>query len=125
MSENEHEYKEPEALKKAPCIEIKNVNGGWCLGINYLSTKHPILEQLSGGRTRLVVEMSDMAAEELRLAFSLPRVPAPLDASEAIVRATHALHLLRAQLAAGAAAGATIELTSLIREISSEHRRLK
>jgi hypothetical protein len=108
-----YEHEEPEALKKAPCIEIKNVNpnadGGWCLGLNYLSTEQPVLEQLRGGRVRLVVEMSEMAAEALRRAFSLPLVPAPIDASEAIVRATHAL------------AGATIELTSLIREINTEH----
>lgn len=49
------------------------------------------IEKLQGERSRVVVDMSDMAAEELQHKFGIMRVPAPLDATEAIVRATHSL----------------------------------
>jgi hypothetical protein len=49
------------------------------------------IEKLQGERSRVVVEMSDTVADEIRHKFGLMRVPAPLDATEAIVRATHSL----------------------------------
>lgn len=65
----------------------------------------PILEKLHGDLARFVVKMPLHVAEELRNKFEIALVPAAIDATEAIVRATHAL------------AGATIELTETFREI--------
>jgi hypothetical protein len=74
---------------------------GWTVG-------EPVLEQLTGDRVRMVIDVTGGAAHELRSKFQLALVPAALDATEAIVRATHAL------------AGAAIEMTHVLKKITEK-----
>jgi hypothetical protein len=88
-----------------PTIMLHKDNGwsflGWTVG-------EPILEQLQGDRVRMVLDVTGGAASELRSKFQLALVPAALDATEAIVRATHAL------------AGAAIEMTHVLKKMTEK-----
>lgn len=74
----------------------------WGSGM-YVQPERPVIEKLSEDRARLVIGISGLTATLLREDFNWPIQPAALDATEAIVRATHAL------------AGAAIELTHVAR----------
>lgn len=78
-----------EFYRKSTCLTfLKENDRTWiCEGF----TVSLCIEKLQGERSRVVIEMPDMAADEIRHKFGLVRVPAPLDATEAIVRATHSL----------------------------------
>lgn len=77
------------------------------------SVDHPVLEALRGDRYRLVVEVSTEMAKELREVFEIPMQPAPLDATESLVRAAHGM------------AGAAIELGSVAREVKTALTELR
>jgi hypothetical protein len=83
--------------RKSTCLTfLKENDRAWiCDGF----TVSLCIEKLQGERSRVVVEMSDMAAEDIRHRLGLMRVPAPLDATEAIVRATHSLASVADKLA--------------------------
>ena len=85
-------------------LSVRREGSEWLVDIG-LSCSIPIIERLSEHQARVVIEMSEMAALALRDKFGLCVVPAPLDATEAIVRATHAL------------AGTALEMTHLLKDL--------
>lgn len=86
-------------MSKAP-IQIRRV----------YEIEHPVLETLPGGRARFTFVVTEEEAKALRVAFNVPIQPAPLEATEAMVRATHAL------------AGAAIELTHVLKDGREKQR---
>ena len=76
---------------------------GW--SFNGMSISEPVLEKVADDRFRFVTEVSYGAMLDLRKRFQLPVVPAPLDATEALVRATHSL------------ASAAMEMTRLLKDL--------
>jgi len=105
------------AVDKQPPTMALAVDRGHCHvtfpkvpGYNLMdySVEPPAVETLPSGRARLVINLPDNLASTLRAAFNFSTQPAPLEASEAIVRATHAL------------AGAAIELTHVMRSLKEK-----
>lgn len=85
---------------RGPALNVIR-SGRW--GGMYVQPERPVIEKLSEDRARLVIGISGLTATLLREIFNWPIQPATLDATEAVVRATHAL------------AGAAIELTHVAR----------
>jgi hypothetical protein len=61
----------------------------WAINGSYVS--EPVLERVRGGGVRLVIEVSEQTAVTLQRKWSLAIVPAPLDATDALVLATRGL----------------------------------
>lgn len=67
---------------------------------------HPVIDHAEGSdHSRLVLQISNEMGKELREVFEIPIQPAPLDATESLVRAAHGLN------------GAAIEFAGAAREI--------
>lgn len=81
----------------------KDSQNGWMH--NFVQISEPVIEKVSETSFRLVAEIQYISVDRLRKKFQLPLIPAPLDATDAIVRATHAL------------AGAALEMTQLLKDL--------
>jgi hypothetical protein len=66
------------------------------------------IEVRPGGRHRVVFDVREETADGLRSRFEVPHVPAAIEASDAIVRATHAL------------AGSAIEMTHVLKKLAEK-----
>ena len=73
---------------------------------------HPVIDE-GTNRCRLVLDISTEMAKELREVFEIPMQPAPLDATESLVRAAHGLN------------GAAIELGGAAREVKTALAELR
>jgi hypothetical protein len=97
--------------KRPPMFNLqKEGSRGWALSLDVpgrydmpLAVQSPVIETLRDS-ARLVFEVGEHVAKELRAVFDIPMQPAPMDATEAMVRAAHAL------------AGAAIELTHVLKK---------
>lgn len=96
--------------KRPAMFSLQKSGHSWVLSLDVpgrngvpLAVQSPVIETLRDN-ARLVFEVGEHVAKELRAVFNIPMQPAPMDATESMVRAAHAL------------AGAAIELTHVLKK---------